>query len=292
MSKKPPFTPKPNRIFSPDPTVEHLPIDERVQLPYEVQRAAAVANALSTGQPVKEVPRPKRGRGETKIKLADSQIDKAIVDLNRGDQKVSGPLSRTIIELARVGAQIFKECRDGARKPRRDRPIKEAPQPKRSRSKPKIRLSDSEINEARKRLARGDKQFSDPLFSTIIGLARKGAKILKARRDGARKPRAQSDIVTRRMEAELRAYEQLSAKRQHLAHGRLTREKMRRSLEQILNIREHTLRNDLKQIAPLLRLVRKGVVLVRQPKSVKLSRETQREMVAGKRTLAKHRSGS
>jgi hypothetical protein len=292
MSKKPPFTRKPNRIFRPDPTVEHLPIDKQVQLPYEVQRAAGVADARSTGRPVKDVPRPEKRRRETKIKLADSEIDEAIGELDRGHIQVSSPLSRTIIELAREGAQTIKKRGDGARKPRRSRPIKEAPQPKRSRSKPKIQLSDSEINEARKRLDQGIKLFSDPLFSTIIGLAREGAKIIKARRDGARKPRAKSDIVIRRMKAELRAYEQLSAKRQHLPQGRLTREKMRRSLQQILNIPEHTLRNDLKQIAPLLRLVRKGVVLVRRPKPVKLSRETQREMAAGKRTLARHRSGS
>src|SRR5207244_829958 len=114
-----------------------------------------------------EVPRPKKGRSETKIQLTDSQIDDAIVELDRGDIKVSSPLSRTIIELARVGAQTIKELRDGARKPRRGQPIEDAPQPKSGRRKRTIQLSDSEINEARKRLDRGTKKFSDPVFSTI-----------------------------------------------------------------------------------------------------------------------------
>jgi hypothetical protein len=294
MSKRPPFTPKPDRVFRTNPNAKHETIDEKVRLPYQVRHAAAVADAHSTGQPLKvpglKVPRPKSGRDETR--LADAQIDNAILELDRGDIKVSNPLSGIIIELARVGGQTIKECRDGARKPRRCRPIKNAPERKRSRSKFKIQLSDSQINAALKCLHRGDKKLSDPVFSTIITLAREGAKIRRARRDGARKPREQSVIVTRRLEAELRAFEQLSAKRQHLSPGRLTRAKMLRSLEQILKIPEHTLRNDLKQIAPLLRLVRKGVVLVRQPKAIKLSPETQREMVAGKRTLARHRCGA
>jgi hypothetical protein len=155
-------------------------------------------------------------------------------------------------------------------------------------------LSDSEINEALKYLDRGNLNNSDLLFSTIIQLAREGAKMIQARRDGARKPRAKSDIVTRRMEAELQAYRELSPRRQALHNGAMTLRDLLRLLQKKgFNVPQELLRHDLQQLGLILRLIRKGIVPKPGPKPVnrKLSKETQQEMIAGKRTLARHRSG-
>jgi hypothetical protein len=64
-------------------------------------------------------------------------------------------------------------------------------------------LSDSEIDEGLKCLDRGAKA-SDPIYAAMVTLAREGAKIIKARRKAARKPRRKSDDVTLRVEAEPR----------------------------------------------------------------------------------------
>ena len=175
----------------------HLPADENVIAPPQVKHAAAVANALASGQPLPTRPKP------TLETLSDAEIE-----------------------------QVLQRLKPSA-------------------------------------------EISQPDFDLIRELAERGAQDIIAHRRGARKPRANSGAVTRRMEAELEAYRRLSKKRG-------------------LNVSEDTLRHDLQQMALLLRLVRKGIVPPAGPRpaiNAKLSKKTQREMVAGKRTLAKHRSG-
>jgi hypothetical protein len=46
--------------FRPDPNRRHRPIDRDVKLPYQVRCGAAIANALSSGQPVVPVSEPKK----------------------------------------------------------------------------------------------------------------------------------------------------------------------------------------------------------------------------------------
>jgi hypothetical protein len=287
VSKKPI---KLGHIFRPDPTRRHPPIDKDLKLPHQVRRAAALADALITGHPSPKISATKRSRGAPKVPLDDSEIDEAVKHLDRGNIRISDPVFSTIIELAREGAKIIKAHRDGARKPRRGGCTKV---PKRSRSSPKIQLSDSEIDEALKCLDRGAIKASDPIFATILTLAGEGAKIIKARRKGARKPRRKSDGIVPRVEAELQAFREISPKRQRFPHGKMTVKELSKSLKkQGLGVSEETIRQHLKQIRPLVRLVQKGIVPPPGPKSIdrKLSKKTQREMVAGKRALAKHRS--
>jgi hypothetical protein len=286
VSKKPI---KLGHVFRPDPARQHPPIDKGLKLPHEVRRAAALADALITGHPSPKISATKRSRSAPKVPLNDSEIDEALKCLTGNNVRISDAIFPTIIELAREGIKIIKASREGARKPRGG----SAPRPKRNRSNPKIRLSDSEIDDALKYLDRGTIKMSDPIFPTILTLAREGAKIIKAHRKGARKPRRKSDGVTLRVEAELQAFRELSPKRQRFLHGKMTVEDLSKSLKKRgLRVSEVTIRQDLKQIRPLVRLVQKGIVPPPGPKPVNqlLSEKTRQEMSAGKRALAKHRS--
>lgn len=103
MSKKPT---EPESSFRPDPNRKHPPIDENVHLPHQVRRAAAAADALSTGQPVAAVSPPKWTRSESKIALTDADIDGALQFLDSGGLEVTEARIATIIELAREGARL------------------------------------------------------------------------------------------------------------------------------------------------------------------------------------------
>jgi hypothetical protein len=120
------------------------------------------------------------------------------------------------------------------------------------------------------------------------------------RRRGAQEPRKKSDDVTRRMEAVIQAYRELSPKRQAHPNGAETIRKLRQSVIKKLGLRdqddlisEDTIRHDMQELRPIFRLVREGRMPPPGPKSVspRLSKKTQKEMIAGKRTLARHRSG-
>jgi hypothetical protein len=93
------------------------PPDKDVKLPSQVQHAAAVADALVTGQPVP----PKR----TSPSLAGSgfphtnaDIDDALQRLQQGKLQVGDPEFRVIHDLAKEGAQHIKSRRRGAQRPR------------------------------------------------------------------------------------------------------------------------------------------------------------------------------
>ena len=86
MSKKPV---QPKRVLRPNPNRLHAPIDKDVQLPHQVRRAAALADALVTGQPATPIPKPKRTRAEPKIALTDAQIDEVLQRWDQGGLKVT-----------------------------------------------------------------------------------------------------------------------------------------------------------------------------------------------------------
>jgi len=222
MSKKPI---EPESAYRPDRNRRHPPIDEDVQVPEQVLRAAALANALVTDEPPAPVSVRKRTRSEPRIALTDGEIDQALQHLDRGDIKVAGPLSATFIELAR-----------------------------------------------------------------------EGARLIKAHRRGARRDRKKSESVTGRIEAVLQAYRELSPRRQANPTGAQTLEALRQSVIAKLGlnddtdiISEDTISKDLQRLRPVLRLVRNGVVPAPGPKPVKqgISEKTRQEMEAGKRAVAK-----
>ena len=173
----------------------------------------------------------------------------------------------------------------------RSQPVPPKPQPK---ARPGFPHNDAEIDNALEQLRAGVLQPGSPGFGIVWDLAEEGANHIKSVRRGARKPRGKSDVVTRRMEAELQAYRELSPKRQAHPTGTMTLQDLHSSLEKKgFNVPEDTLRHDLQQLGPILRLVREGIVPPPGPKPVnqKLSKKTQQEMLAGRRTLARHRSG-
>jgi hypothetical protein len=161
--------------------------------------------------------------------------------------------------------------------------------------------SDADIDQALQRLKKGALQVGDPEFDIVRDLAEEGARHIKSRRRGAQQPRENSNIVTRRMEALVQGYRELSPKMQAHPNGAETIRKLRKSVIKKLDlsdqddlISEEMIKHDMRQLGPIFRLVREGKMPQPGPKPVKqrlLSKETQREMIAGKRALAKHRSG-
>ncbi len=198
------------------------PSDENVIVPRQVKHAAAVAEALATGQPVPSKPKSEAGQG--------------------------------------------------------------------------FPHSEADIDQALQRLQSGALQISDPAFDIIRSLAEEGARQIKARRRGAGEPRKKSDFVTRRQEALIQAYRELSRKRQKTPTGAITVEALRQSVIQKLGledkdeaISEDTIKNDVQQLSPLFRLVREGII----PHSGKpspqssISEKTRLEMEAGAKAVAR-----
>lgn len=220
---------EPESEFRPDPTRRHPPIDENVQLPHQVRRAAARADALSTGQPPRPIPVPK-GRSQPTISLTDAEIDQALQRLDQAELKVPDPDFGKIVEL----------------------------------------------------------------------LAREGARLIKAHRCGARQPRRKSDNVTRRLEALIQAYSELSPKRQQNHNGTQTLELLRKAVITKLGLRdddkvisEDTIKKDIQQVRPLLRLIHNGIVtLTGKPITKEISERTRQEMEAGKRAVVKAAAAS
>jgi soluble cytochrome b562 len=159
--------------------------------------------------------------------------------------------------------------------------------------------TDEQIDQALQRLQEGELQLGDPAVSVIRDLAVAGVQHIKSRRRGARQPRENSDTVTQRMEALLQAYRELSSRMQAHPTGSETIRKLRQSVIKKLALRdddevisEDTIKHDIQQLGPIFRSVREGIVPPPGPKPAKqkFSKETQKEMVAGKKALAKHRA--
>jgi hypothetical protein len=202
-------------------------IDQDVQLPEQVLHAAALANALVTGEPLAPVPARKRTRSDPKISCTDGEVDEALQRLDRGDVRISGPQSTIIIELAR-----------------------------------------------------------------------EGARLIKAHRRGARKERKNSPAVTRRLEAVLHGYRELPSHLQKRPMGKGTLLALRRRVSAKISpqhISDDTIKKDIEQFLPLLRLVRLAVIPPAGKqinKQQTISERTRQEMEAGKRAVAKAAAAS
>jgi hypothetical protein len=125
--------------------------------------------------------------------------------------------------------------------------------------------SDAEIDEALQLLETGQLQVSSAEFKVIHDLAVEGAQHIKSRRRGAGQPRNISVDVMRRRRALLSVYGGLSPKLQKNPTGMPTVAKLRNGLSKALNLRddklsEETILHDIRQIRPLMRLIRDGKI--------------------------------
>jgi hypothetical protein len=131
----------------------------------------------------------------------------------------------------------------------------------------KIPYPDAQIDAVLERWDQGNLNASDPDFGIIIELAREGARLIKAHRRGAQKTRKPSRAVTERLEALIQAFRELSPKLQAHPTGQPTIERLRNLVIQKLGLPnndralpEDTVRQDIRQVRPLLRLVQKGII--------------------------------
>jgi hypothetical protein len=73
------------------------PPDENVKVPSQIKHAAAVANALATGQPAPPKPRPEVRRG---FPHNQADIDQALQVLRSGKLQINTPEFEVVRELA------------------------------------------------------------------------------------------------------------------------------------------------------------------------------------------------
>lgn len=159
----------------------------------------------------------------------------------------------------------------------------------------KVPYSDAEIDEALQYIDGGHLKVTDVRIGTIVGLAREGARHIKARRRGARQPREKSGDVTRRLEALIQAFLKLPERLKKRPTGTTTIRSLRKSVIKKLGlpdgddvISEDTIRQDIRQIRPLLRLIQKGIIpRIGGPKRQGLSAKTQQEIEEGRRAVAR-----
>jgi hypothetical protein len=162
-----------------------------------------------------------------------------------------------------------------------------------SRSASKLPYSDAQIDAVLERWDQGNLKITDPEFSIIVELARECARLTKAHRRGAQKTRKTSKTVTKRLEALIQAFRELSPKLQAHPTGVPTIERLRKAIIQKLGLldnddvlSEDTIRQDIRQVRLLLRLVQKGQMPPpgRPRSKPELPERTRREMEAGRAT--------
>jgi hypothetical protein len=162
-----------------------------------------------------------------------------------------------------------------------------------SGSTPKIPYPDGQIDAVLERWDQGNLEVSDPDFGIIIELAREGARLTKAHRRGAQRHRKTSTAVTRRLEVLIQAFTELPPKFQQQPTGKMTIERLRKAIIRKQGLRdnddvlsEDTIRQDIRQVRPLLRLVQKGIIPP-AGKPIGPSEKTRREMEAGRAAVAR-----
>jgi hypothetical protein len=168
--------------------------------------------------------------------------------------------------------------------------IPRAAQPNRT-----VPYTDAEIEEALQQLERGEVEIIGPNYETIIGLAREGGRLIKAHRRGARESREKSEGVTRRLEALLQAYRELSEGFQKRPTGLNTIRLLRKKVIQKLGLQdeddlisEDTIRQDIRLVRPYMRLIQQGIIpRTGSPKrQQELSEKAKQEKEEGKRAVA------
>jgi hypothetical protein len=176
------------------------------------------------------------------------------------------------------------------------------PVPPRLQAKPRSGFphNDAEIDKALEQLRAGVLQPGNPGFGIVCDLAEAGANHIKSVRRGARKERENSESVTRRLEALLQAYRELPPRQQTHPTGATTLRVLREAVIRKLGLTdsddafsEDNISKSMQAMRPIIRLIKEGKIPAPGPKPVNrmLSKKTQKEMIAGKRTLAKHRPG-
>jgi hypothetical protein len=164
-----------------------------------------------------------------------------------------------------------------------------------TRSEPSIPYSDAQIDEVLERWERGDLKVSDPDFGIIVELAREGARLTKAHRKGAGRPRKTSTEVRRRLECLVQAFRELPPKFRAHHTGKMTIERLRAAVIRKLGlpdddevVSEDTIRQDIRQVRPILRLIQNGVIPpTGKPNRQGPSESTCREIEAGRAALAR-----
>jgi hypothetical protein len=174
------------------------------------------------------------------------------------------------------------------------RPV-EGTSAKRERSIP---YTDAQIDAVLERWDQGNLSVSDPEFGILLELAREGARLTKAHRRGAQKPRKKSKTVTRRREAVLQAFRELSPKLQEHPTGTTTIRRLRKAVIQKMGLQdkdgalsEDTIIGDLGLVRPLARLVQKKKMPPPgkpHSKPKEPSEQTRREMRRGAEVSARH----
>jgi hypothetical protein len=121
-----------------------------------------------------------------------------------------------------------------------------------------ITYTDAQIDAVLERWDQGKLSVSDPEFGILLELAREGARLIKAHRRGAQKPRKKSEAVTPRMEALLQAFRELSPTFQRYPTGEKTIGRLRKATLQKLglpdndkNLSEDTIRQCIRELRPL-----------------------------------------
>jgi hypothetical protein len=201
--------------------------------------------------------------------------------------RVAGPVDKSVKlpNQVRHNADVAEDLIAGGQPRLKPRP--------KTRSEPKAPYTDAEMEQVLERWDRGDLRPNDPDFKIIIELAREGARLIKAHRRGARQQSPQnSSEVTRRLEAVFEAYVALSPKLQKHHTGVATIERLRKSVIKKLGLRddddavsEETIKHDIRQILPLLKLVKRGIIPAKANVGPQLSDKTRKEMEAGKAAL-------
>ncbi len=180
------------------------------------------------------------------------------------------------------------------------KPLAPPPLPNGTRREPKVPYTDAEIDEALQYIDSGDLKVTDARVATIIGLAHEGGRLIKAHRRGAQQLRKNSKKVTRRLEALIQAYRELSPHLQKRPTGVTAIMYLRKRIIEKLSLQdkdevlsEDTIRQDIRLVRPLLRLIEKGIIpRTGSPKRQGISEKTRQEMVAGRTAVARAASAN
>jgi hypothetical protein len=166
--------------------------------------------------------------------------------------------------------------------------------PAKTRTEAKFPYSDVEIDAVLDRWDQGKLVVTDPGFGIVIELARHGASMIKANRQGARKDRKTSTEVTKRLQYLIQSYGELSPKFRAHPTGQPTIERLRKSVIQKLGLAdsdkalpEDTIRKDIHTVRPILRLIQKGIIPLPRKREGEQgpSERTRQEMEAGRAAL-------
>jgi hypothetical protein len=127
-----------------------------------------------------------------------------------------------------------------------------------------------------------DQGAFDPDFQFLLKVARELRRVIEARRRGAQKT---SEAVTRRLEALFQAYCELPSALQQQPTSQETVARLRGSVSEkvgLPGLSELTVRQDIRQIRPLLRSVQNA-----RARTPELEERTRQEQEAGRRAVAR-----